>query len=38
MDTGYVNLIDDKTRIAVLRRTRLVLGNKNFCGRGFCGR
>ena len=37
MDTGYVNLIDDKTRIAVLRRTRLVLGNKNFAAGAFVG-
>jgi dihydrodipicolinate synthase/N-acetylneuraminate lyase len=37
MDTGYVNLIDDKTRIAVLRRTRLVLGGKNFAAGAFVG-
>ena len=37
MDTGYVNLIDGKTRIAVLRRTRLVLGNKNFAAGAFVG-
>jgi dihydrodipicolinate synthase/N-acetylneuraminate lyase len=35
MDTGYVNLIDDKTRIAVLRRTRLVLGGKTFAAGAF---
>jgi len=37
MDTGYVNLIDDKTRIAVLRRLRLALGGKNFVAGAFVG-
>jgi dihydrodipicolinate synthase/N-acetylneuraminate lyase len=37
MDTGYVNLIDDKTRIAVLRRARLALGGKNFVAGAFVG-
>ncbi len=37
MDTGYVNLIDDKTRIAVLRRTRLTLGGKGFVAGAFVG-
>ena len=30
MDTGYVNLIDDKTRNAVLKYTRQALGGKDF--------
>ncbi len=37
MDTGYVNLIDYKTRIAVLRRTRLTLGGKGFVAGAFVG-
>ena len=37
MDTGYVDLIDEKTRIEVLRRTRLVLGGKNFAAGAFVG-
>ena len=37
MDTGYVNLIDDKTRIEVLRRTREVLGNQDFAAGAFVG-
>ena len=30
MDTGYVNLIDEETRIKVLKRTRQALGGKEF--------
>ncbi|TFG47362.1 MAG: dihydrodipicolinate synthase family protein, partial [Candidatus Brocadiia bacterium] len=30
MDTGYVNLIDEKTREAVLSHTKNVAGGKNF--------
>ena len=37
MDTGYVDLIDYKTRIAVLRRTRLTLGGKGFVAGAFVG-
>ena len=35
LDTGYVNLIDDKTRIEVLRRTKQSLGGKSFVAGAF---
>jgi dihydrodipicolinate synthase/N-acetylneuraminate lyase len=35
MDTGYVNLLDDATRLAVLRRTREVLGGRPFVAGAF---
>jgi dihydrodipicolinate synthase/N-acetylneuraminate lyase len=35
LDTGYVNLIDDKTRIEVLRRTKQSLGSKSFVAGAF---
>lgn len=35
MDTGYVNLLDDATRLAVLRRTRTVLGRGEFVAGAF---
>jgi len=37
MDTGYVNLLDDTTRLAVLQRTREVLGNRAFVAGAFVG-
>jgi dihydrodipicolinate synthase/N-acetylneuraminate lyase len=35
MDTGYVSLIDNKTRIAVLKHTRQALGDKQFVAGAF---
>ena len=35
MDTGYVNLLDDETRLKVLRETRSVLGDKTFVAGAF---
>ena len=35
MDTGYVNLLDDETRLEVLRRTRDVLGGRRFVAGAF---
>jgi len=35
MDTGYVNLLDDATRIAVLRKTREVLAGGEFVAGAF---
>jgi dihydrodipicolinate synthase/N-acetylneuraminate lyase len=35
MDTGYVNLLDDATRAAVLERTRATLGNTPFVAGAF---
>jgi dihydrodipicolinate synthase/N-acetylneuraminate lyase len=35
MDTGYVNLLDDATRTAVLARTREVLGGRAFVAGAF---
>ena len=37
MDTGYVNLIDDKTRTMVLKKTRQVLGGKAFVAGAYVG-
>jgi len=37
MDTGYVNLIDEQTRIAVLAQTRDALGGKAFVAGAFVG-
>src|SRR4051812_27898295 len=37
MDTGYVNLLDDGTRIRVLERTREVLGAGDFVAGAFVG-
>lgn len=37
MDTGYINLIDDATRIAVLQRTRETLGNRPFVAGAYVG-
>ena len=37
MDTGYVNLIDEKTRIEVLRHTRELLGSQDFAAGAFVG-
>lgn len=35
MDTGYVNLLSDEQRVAVLDRTRSVLGNRPFVAGAF---
>jgi dihydrodipicolinate synthase/N-acetylneuraminate lyase len=35
MDTGYANLLDEATRLAVLERTRAVLGNGPFVAGAF---
>ncbi|MAT16501.1 MAG: dihydrodipicolinate synthase family protein [Planctomyces sp.] len=35
MDTGYINLIDEKTRLGVLRETRDLLGGKEFVAGAF---
>eukprot|EP00913_Durusdinium_trenchii_P023361 g21939.t1 len=35
MDTGYINLLDDDTRIEVLRRTREILGGGPFVAGAF---
>ncbi len=35
MDTGYVHLLDDPTRLDVLRRTRDTLGDRPFCAGAF---
>ena len=37
MDTGYVNLLDDTTRVAVLTRTKAVLGGRPFVAGAFVG-
>ena len=37
MDTGYVNLLDDATKLAVLDRTRGVLGGRPFVAGAFVG-
>ena len=37
MDTGYVNLLDDATRVRVLDRTREVLGTRPFVAGAFVG-
>ena len=37
MDTGYVNLIDDKTRLEVLKHTQQALGGKPFVAGAFVG-
>ncbi|HUR54943.1 MAG TPA: dihydrodipicolinate synthase family protein [Gemmataceae bacterium] len=37
MDTGYVNLLDDATKLAVLDRTRGVLGGRAFVAGAFVG-
>ena len=37
MDTGYVNLLDDDQRRAVLERTRQVLGSRQFVAGAFVG-
>lgn len=37
MDTGYVNLLDDATRCAVLNETRAVLAGKPFVAGAFVG-
>lgn len=37
MDTGYVNLIDDGTRVEVLRRTRALLAGQAFVAGAFVG-
>lgn len=37
MDTGYVNLLDRGTRLAVLERTRAVLGSGRFAAGAFVG-
>ena len=37
MDTGYVNLIDEQTRTAVLAQTRDALGGKAFVAGAFVG-
>lgn len=37
MDTGFVNLLDDATRVAVLERTRRVLGGRSFVAGAFIG-
>jgi dihydrodipicolinate synthase/N-acetylneuraminate lyase len=37
MDTGYVNLLDDATRIQVLDQTRDALGNRPFVAGAFVG-
>jgi dihydrodipicolinate synthase/N-acetylneuraminate lyase len=37
MDTGYVNLLDDATKRAVLDRTRSVLGGRAFVAGAFVG-
>jgi dihydrodipicolinate synthase/N-acetylneuraminate lyase len=37
MDTGYVNLLDDAARTAVLDRTRSVLGGRPFVAGAFVG-
>ena len=35
MDTGYINLLDDTTRLAVLERTREILGDREFVAGAF---
>jgi dihydrodipicolinate synthase/N-acetylneuraminate lyase len=35
MDTGYVNLLDEQTQIAVLRETRSILGGSEFIAGAF---
>lgn len=35
MDTGYINLLDDTTRLEVLDRTREILGNREFVAGAF---
>src|SRR4051794_23776340 len=37
MDTGYVNLLDDATRIRVLENTRQALGNRPFVAGAYVG-
>ncbi len=37
MDTGYVNLLADDEKLAVLRRTREVLGKRSFVAGAFVG-
>jgi dihydrodipicolinate synthase/N-acetylneuraminate lyase len=37
MDTGYVNLLDDRVRLQVLDETRSVLGGRPFVGGAFVG-
>ncbi|MCE9530445.1 MAG: dihydrodipicolinate synthase family protein [Planctomycetes bacterium] len=37
MDTGYVNLISDEQKLAVLKRTRETLGKKSFVAGAFVG-
>jgi dihydrodipicolinate synthase/N-acetylneuraminate lyase len=37
MDTGYINLIDDATRLQVLERTRELLGDQSFVAGAFVG-
>jgi dihydrodipicolinate synthase/N-acetylneuraminate lyase len=37
MDTGYVNLIDEQTRLDVLRRTRETLSGRTFTAGAFVG-
>jgi dihydrodipicolinate synthase/N-acetylneuraminate lyase len=35
MDTGYVNLLDDETRLRVLKQTQAILGNSPFVAGAF---
>jgi hypothetical protein len=37
MDTGYANLIDEKTRLEVLSQTRELVGSRQFLGGAFVG-
>ena len=37
MDTGFVNLLDDASKTAVLRRTHAVLGKRSFVAGAFVG-
>jgi dihydrodipicolinate synthase/N-acetylneuraminate lyase len=37
MDTGYINLIDDETKIAVLARTAALMGGSRFLAGAFIG-
>jgi hypothetical protein len=37
MDTGYTNLIDEKTRLEVLKHTRQLMGGKPFVAGAFVG-
>ncbi len=37
MDTGYVNLLDAETKLAVLDRTRAILGGQSFVAGAFVG-